>query len=214
MGPRRYFKALFLLVLFSMFSSLKCRSLNVGTSSSLAGVSTLVEFEKVDLVFLQEVRISGEQIESLLRGFRAVSNIDEEDSTRLGVALAWRQELPVHDVSNLVSCRLQIASLGPVKLLNLYAPNGSSRKQERHLFFTEDVFPILQLNSHLSWIWSGDYNCLLQPVDIEEGKGFNSKKCPALNNIVASTNMVDAFRTLYPCNEEFLSSRMCCIKIR
>ena len=116
MGPNRYLQQTsrpFYFII--MMSSLNCLSLNVGTSSSLAGVSSLVEYEKVDLVFMQEVRIDSEQIESLLRGFKAVANIDNDDPSRPGVALAWRRELPVQDVSNLVLCRLQIATLGPVK---------------------------------------------------------------------------------------------------
>ena len=93
-------------------SCLKILSLNVGMSSSLAGVADLVKFENIDIVFLQETRLISEQAEQLLRGFKAVSNIDEEDITKPGITLAWRQELPVENVSNLVSCRLQTAFMG------------------------------------------------------------------------------------------------------
>ena len=197
-----------------MISLINCLSLNVGTSASLAGVSTIIEFEKVDIVFLQEVRITGEQIECLLRGFKAVANVDHEDSSRPGVALAWRQELPVQNVCNLVMCRLQIASLGSVKLLNIYAPSGSSKKTERHLFYTEDVFPALQVHSHIPLIWAGDYNCVLHSVDLEDGKGFMSKKCPALSEIVVSSKLIDPFRTLFPHKREFTFFRPGCAASR
>ena len=105
-------------------SSINLLSLNVGTSFSLAGVATLVEVHKIDVLFLQEVRSSSVQIESLLKGFKAVANFDEEDSSRPGVALAWRHNLPVSNVTNLVPCRLQIANLGSIKIMNLYAPSG------------------------------------------------------------------------------------------
>ena len=186
----------------------------MGTSSYLAGVSTLVDLEKIDLVFLQEVRISDEHIESLLRGFKAVANIDNDDPSRPGVAIAWRQELPVQDVCNIVTCRLQIATLGSVKLLNIYAPSGSSKKQERHLFYTEDVFPVLLLHSNFFWLWAGDYNCVLHPSDLEDGKGFTSKKCPALNDIVSSNRLSDPFRVLNPFKNEFTFFRPGCAASR
>ena len=110
-----------------IISSLNFLTLNVGTSSSLAGAATLIEVEKIDIVFLQEVRLSSEQIELSLRGFKAVANIDDEDPSRPGIALAWRHFLPVSNVVNLVSCRLQIATLGSIKLMNLYAHSGSAK---------------------------------------------------------------------------------------
>ena len=69
-------------------ASINFLTLNVGTSSSLAGVSTLIENDKIDIVFLQEVCLTGDQIESLLRGFKSVSNIDDDDISRPGVAMA------------------------------------------------------------------------------------------------------------------------------
>ena len=127
-------------------SSINLLSLNVGTSSSLAGVATLVEVHKIDVLFLQEVRSSSVQIESLLKGFKAVVNFDEEDSSRPGVALAWRHNLPVSNVTNLVPCRLQIANLGSIKIMNLYAPSGSSKKHERYIFYSKEVFSTLNLD--------------------------------------------------------------------
>ena len=75
-----------------MKSCLKLLSLNVGMSSSLAGVSALLKFEDIDIVLLQEVCLTSEQIEHLLRGFRACSNIDHENINRPGIALASAAE--------------------------------------------------------------------------------------------------------------------------
>ena len=72
-------------------ATLNLLSLNVGTSSSLAGVSALVNLQNIDIVLLQEVRISSLAIENLLRGFRALSNIDDEDPSKPGTAMqAWK----------------------------------------------------------------------------------------------------------------------------
>ena len=95
-----------------MKSSLKFLTLNIGMSSSLAGLSAIVDFEDIDVVFLQEICLTSDQIEQFLRGYRAVSNIDQENINRPGIALAWRQEIPVENVSNLAPCRLHSATIG------------------------------------------------------------------------------------------------------
>ena len=38
-------------------------SLNVGMSSTLSGLSTIITTQSLDVIFLQEVRLSNEQIE-------------------------------------------------------------------------------------------------------------------------------------------------------
>ena len=162
-----------------MASILNLLSLNVGSSSSLAGVVALIESENIHIVFLQEVRVSGDHIEHLLRGFNAVANVDIENSSSPGTAIAWRKNLPVKDVCNLVSCRLQVASLGSLNLMNIYAPSGSSRKVERSSFFVEGIFHSLQLYSNNSWLLGGDFNDVLERIDIENGTGYEQKKSSA-----------------------------------
>ena len=186
-----------------MKSSLKFLSLNIGMSSSLAGLSAIVDFEDIDVVFLQEICLTSDQIEQFLRGYRAVSNIDQENINTPGIALAWRQEIPVENVSNLAPCRLQSATIGSYFLINLYAPSGSNKKHERSQFFSQQLFQALNLAPRASWILGGDYNCLLKEIDVEGGKGFLSKRCDELADIVASFHLVDAFRVLYPDKQEF-----------
>ena len=118
-------------------------------SSTLAGLSTLIVSHKLDVIFLQEVRLSSEQLELLLGGlgFKAAVNIDHECPTSPGTALVWRTSLPVTDVCTLLSCRAQVARLGHYMLLNLYAPSGSDKKHERNRFFGQDIFRSLQLGT-------------------------------------------------------------------
>ena len=127
-------------------------SLNVGSSASLAGLVTLVELNRFDIIFLQEVRSSKAQIENLLRGFTAFTNIDSENPSRPGTAVAWKQDIPVSDAFNLVLCRLQVITVGCLKLFNVYAPSGSDKRQESAIFFGEQVFEALQLDSTFSFL--------------------------------------------------------------
>ena len=98
--------------------SLNIFSLNVGMSLSLAGLAALISAESLDILFLQEVRMTSLEIEALLPGFQAVANVDPENLISPGTALAWRRHLPVEEVTSFVMCRMQIASIGPYRLVN------------------------------------------------------------------------------------------------
>ena len=125
-----------------MISSINIFSLNIGLSNSLAGLSSILQCEQIDVIFLQEVRLPGSRIEYLLPGYKAVSNIDPENPEKPGVAIAWQYTIPLQDVLSLELCRIQMASLGPYKLFNIYGPSGSDKKKERILFYGRDLFNI------------------------------------------------------------------------
>ena len=188
-----------------MESSLNFLSLNVGMSASLAGLSTLITDQGLDIIFLQEVRLNSEQLNLLLdkMGFQAAVNIDSEHPTKPGTAFAWRKTLPVSDVSTLVLCRAQVATLGKYMLLNIYAPSGSEKKHERNVFFGQDIFRALNLNLEATWVIGGDFNCVMKSEDIEGGVGFQQKFCPALKDVVRASSLCDVFRHKYPRKGEF-----------
>ena len=186
-----------------MESSINFFSLNVGMNSSLAGLSTLTVANSLDIIFLQEVCLSSEQIELLLRGYKAVVNIDEENPSKPGTAIVWKESIPLTNISSLIVCRVQMATLGKYRLLNIYAPSGSNKKHERNVFFGQDVFTALSLNHNPSWVMGGDFNCVLKPLDVERGFGFTQKLCPSLKDLVNSKSLIDVFRSSYPRLEEF-----------
>ena len=109
-----------------MASSINFLSLNIGMSTSLAGLTSLIPAYDLDIIFLQEVRLTREQINLFLDGlgFQAEVNVDHEHPSTPGTAIAWRKTLPVTDVNPLVLCRVQVATLGPCMLLNIYALNA------------------------------------------------------------------------------------------
>ena len=163
-----------------MNSRIRILTLNIGLRSDLAGLLTIISVHRVDLVMLQEVRLTDEQLNQQLgnHGFTGIVNIDAENPLSPGTALAWKRTLPIKQVSTIVPCRVQHARLGSSSILNIYAPSGSDKKLERGLFFARDVFQAFSLGSH-SWIMGGDFNCVLGQMDIENGTGFNQKKVPA-----------------------------------
>ena len=74
-------------LLFTMDPIINFFSLSVGMSASLAGLPVIIKAEQLDIIFLQEVRVTSDQIEHLLRGFRAVVNIDEAQPAKPGTAI-------------------------------------------------------------------------------------------------------------------------------
>jgi exonuclease III len=156
-------------LLFTMDPIINFFSLNVGMSASLAGLPVIIKSEQLDIIFLQKVRMTSEQIEHLLPGFRAVANIDESQPFKPGTAIVWRETIPISDVCPVVPCRLQVASLGPYKLLNIYAPSGSNMKHERAVFFGQDVFQDFKLILKHSGCWEGISTVFWKPVILREG---------------------------------------------
>ena len=63
-------------------------SLNVGMSNSLVGLTALISALDLDIIFLQEIRMTNDQIESQVPGFNAVANVDSDNLATPGTASA------------------------------------------------------------------------------------------------------------------------------
>ena len=92
-----------------MNSIIRILSSNIGLKSDLSGLLTLISVHRLDLVMLQEVRITDEQLNQQLgnHGFTGMVNIDAEEPLKPETALAWRSTLPIKQVSAVVPCRVQ-----------------------------------------------------------------------------------------------------------
>ena len=117
-------------------------------------------------------------------GFLSKVYIDEENHQKPGLAILWRTSVPLTGVVNLLECRLQIAELGQYRILNCYAPSGSENKHSRSVFYGEEIFKYLRLHSGAQWLLGGDHNSVIRREDVENGVGFSSKNCEALENLV------------------------------
>ena len=103
-----------------MNSKIRILSLNIGMKSDLTVLLTLISVHRLDIIMLQEVRITDEQINQQLgnHGFTGMVNIDPENPSTPGTALAWRSNLPIRQVSAVVPCRVQLALLGSYSILS------------------------------------------------------------------------------------------------
>ena len=72
-------------------------SLNVGSSSTLAGLNVTISLLKFDVILLQEVKSSQIQVDSLVNraGFSSLVNVDCNDINKPGTAILWRNNFPL-----------------------------------------------------------------------------------------------------------------------
>ena len=83
-----------------MFNSFKILSLNISNSTTLAGLLSILRMENPQIVMLQEVSMSNEQLTLLVSkfGYKGETNIDMLNPNALGTGFIWQEHLPVSDV--------------------------------------------------------------------------------------------------------------------
>ena len=94
------------ILVFTMASiPLTILSLNIGGSVTLGGLPAILELEKPDIVFLQEVHVNTEALDKVVsrHNYKAMCNINTSDERTLGTAFVWRIGVPVTSVNSLVS---------------------------------------------------------------------------------------------------------------
>ena len=181
---------------------LKLLSLNTGNTLVFGGLLSIIKIENPDIVFLQEITATSGQLKLFVAkyGYCAEANTDLMDITSLGTGLIWKSHLPVTNVTSVVHCRVQMASLGAYNLLNIYAPSGSNNKQNRRNLFGQDIFRLISSASNYPLL-GGYFNCVLSALDTQ--RNFGEKKCPALTDLINGFNYSDAFRLVKPNSEEY-----------
>ena len=91
----------FLFVFFiyiSMAGKINFFSLNVGMNSNLAGLTNYLRNDNLDIIFLQEIRISAEQLSAKVSylGYKAEVNVNEEEPSKPGTAILWKSCLKLN----------------------------------------------------------------------------------------------------------------------
>ena len=192
----------------------KIITFNVGGSSTLGGLISILKIENPHIVLLQEVTLSSEQLLLIVSkyGYKAETNVDIDNQTARGTGFVWKTSLPVSEVYSVIDCRGQTLRLGAYSFFNIYAPSGSSNKQSRRTFFGQDVFRLIRGLDKTPPILAGDFNCVLSPKDTE--RNFPDKKCPALKDLVNDFQYCDPYRLLHPDGEDYTFCRPNCAASR
>ena len=88
---------------------------------------------KPHILLLQKVTLNTAQFLAVLEplNYQCESNIDHEIPSCPGTAAIWRSNLPVTQVTSLVTCQLQSMKLNEQTIYNVYPPSGSNCRQDR-----------------------------------------------------------------------------------
>jgi exonuclease III len=130
-----------------MTSIIKILTLNFNGIKSDIKVKMLQDLlwqQDVDIALLQE--ITTDKIHTL-RGYTTYLN---EGTERRGPAIAVNEGIHVTDTKTITSGRGIAVKCGELLMLNLYAPSGAEKKNERGYFFNTELTSYRQLPQTLS----------------------------------------------------------------
>ena len=137
----------------------------------------------IDMLFLQEVAHS--TIDTLC-SYKTCTNVW---TAGRGSAMVTRNEITFTNITRLPSGRRITSEYRGIWLVNVYAPSGTAKRQERELFYNNEL-PYLLRASPSNMIVGEDFNCVLNQTD--STGHFNLSK--ALDGIVRGFELQDMWR--------------------
>lgn len=190
-------------------------SLNVNGVRSAArkGFFHWMDKQDADIVCLQETKVQTHQLEDPIywpRGYRCYY-LDAVKKGYSGVALFSRRE-PDEIVQGLgwpdldAEGRYLEARFGPLSVVSLYLPSGSSSEERQAVKFDfmNRFLPYLRecAQSGRSYIFCGDWNIAHKPIDLknwrsnQKNSGFLPEERAWLDIVFEEDGWVDAFRVV------------------
>ena len=163
--------------------SLKLVTININNSHSAIKHLSLLEFLRryeIDVAFLQEVGVEHLNLGS---GYVVYNNYNFNGT---GTAIVVRDTVDFSDVQYHPNGRIISGHIGPLYVINVYAPSGTSKRTERNDFYAHDVPPYLLPNmDHI--LLGGDFNCVLRPSDQKPGYNYS----PTLERLITGLTLRD-----------------------
>lgn len=169
-----------------MAETYRITTLNINGLSSPTTVTMLGDIlhrQEIGNILLQEVT------QPFLDTIRGYSEYTNNGTIRRGTAILTREQITLTDITRLHSGRGMTMEYQGVWLINVNAPSGAARRQERESFNIELPCLLRALPSNM--IIGGHFNCLLSKPD---GMGhLNYSR--ALDNLVRDFGLIDVWAT-------------------
>ena len=143
-------------------------------------LTDFIRTQDLDIILLQEV-VTPDSIEVL--GYSAYSNVG---SDMRGTAILVRRGLQVTDIQRVPTGRAVAVTCQGIRIVNIYAPSGTSRRADRERFYNADLSELLSTHA-VPMLIGGDFNCTLSPIDTTGTHSTSN----ALTNIITGLNLVD-----------------------
>jgi exonuclease III len=142
----------------------------LGTATRIAMLESFIRVNEIDLLMLQEVTTTL----PLMLHHLVHHNIG---ANRRGTAIIVRDTLNITNLTQLPSGPAMAVDVGATRIINIYAPSGTAKRQERETFYNSDLPGILR--KHAVDILGGDFNCVLDKNDAT-GQGTYSRSIATL----------------------------------
>jgi hypothetical protein len=136
--------------------------------------------QDIDIALLQEVTC---QHLALSQRYTQYVNIGTE---KLGTAILVKDGILLTDIKCLPSGKGITAKYNGISVINIYAPSGAEKKQDREAFYNNDV-PYLLLGHNTDTILAGDFNCVLSSDDATGQRNYSR----ALDKLVSGFKLQD-----------------------
>lgn len=109
----------------------------IHTATRRTMLTDFIRTHDLDIILLQEV-MTPDSIEVL--GYSAYSNIG---SDMRGTAILTRRGLQVTDIHRIPTGRAVAVTCQGIRIVNIYAPSGTSRRTDRERFYNVDLSELL-----------------------------------------------------------------------
>ncbi|KTD32116.1 exodeoxyribonuclease III [Legionella israelensis] len=176
-----------------------------------------IESSKVDILALQETKLMDEHFPVDVFKERGYFIEFSGQKTYNGVALISRYPMKevVRDIPALedIQRRILVATIGDLRLINLYVPNGSDLASDKYQYklswlekITEFIKQQMEVYSKLAVV--GDFNIAPEDIDVHdpeewEGQVLVSPKEREAFSEILSLGLIDSFRALHPQLQRF-----------
>jgi exonuclease III len=143
-------------------TTISIATLNINGITSSTRTQMLRSFiykQDLDILLLQEVT---HPCCENLAGYATYYNIG---STQRGTAIVARDNIVLNSITKIPSGRAIAAKFQDTWIINVYAPSGAVKRDERERFFNVDLTYLLRTETD-KIIIGGDFNCVLNKTDI------------------------------------------------
>ena len=166
---------------------------NINRRADLAGLPAILRESRPDLVFLQEVNISLNNLKAAVTslGYSVYMSANEQPKRVIAI-------LSLHNNISVINVKpgfLQKATLNNLDFYHLHAPSSSST-QDKNEFFKLVADLVTQSSNNLP-ILIGDFNSVIDVKDVENQTSV-AHVCHYLKKYIADNMYSDAYRVLHP----------------
>jgi exonuclease III len=147
---------------------IKLMTLNINAITSDIKVQMLEGLlwqQGIDIALLQETTTTKLNI----RGYNAVTN---DGTEKRGTAILIKEGITITDIKRIPSGRGIALNHNGIQIINIYAPSGTEKRNEREYFFNMELPHILP-TTNTDMIIAGDFNCIVERTESTKSTNYS-----------------------------------------